>query len=479
MNPKLQARFIIIRIIIDILLLPFVITLAYFLKFKIGLLFFNFFNIQILTIYQEAQIEPYLKSSGYVILIWITSFYYSGVYKFYKSILAEVDEILAIIKGTMIALVLIMALSYVVPIIPDSRFVLFYMGIIGIILFSIIHYFIYHLQLYFYKKNRRKVVIVGNTHYLQDVIESIVTNPNLGLVYIGSYYTNSSQSIHYTIKDQFKRLGDINALMNQIAAANIDVIFISDKMNDQIKERLIHACNQYSIEFNIIAEKYHNDSNAISGNEFAGISYVSFQQIKKWGFKRHIKHILDKVIAFIALIVLIPLFLMISIWIKWVSVNGPIVYQQKRVGQAGKVFSFYKFRTMKVNAEKETGPVFVNHLNENRYIKGGYFLRKYSLDELPQFFNVLKGDMSLVGPRPERPVFVNQYTQEISGYNIRHNVKGGLTGWAQINGRSELTRNILHKTKYDLHYIKNWNLILDIKIILKTIISVVKGENAY
>ncbi len=130
------------------------------------------------------------------------------------------------------------------------------------------------------------------------------------------------------------------------------------------------------------------------------------------------------------------------------------------------------------NAEN-FGPMMVNEAGDSRYIFGGRFLRKYSLDELPQFINVWLGDMSIVGPRPERPFFVEQFKEKYPFYGLRHKVKAGITGWAQINGRSTLTRRPDHKARYDLYYIKNWSFLLDIKIILRTFFVVLKGEEAY
>jgi lipopolysaccharide/colanic/teichoic acid biosynthesis glycosyltransferase len=149
------------------------------------------------------------------------------------------------------------------------------------------------------------------------------------------------------------------------------------------------------------------------------------------------------------------------------------------VGKDGKPFHMIKFRTMIPNAEKATGPVLVNEKGEDRYIKIGEFLRKSSLDELPQLYNVLIGDMSLVGPRPERQHFVDIYTKELPLYSLRHHVKGGITGLAQVNGRSVLTRRTDHKLKYDLYYIRNWSIMLDIKILFQTISVVLRAEEAY
>jgi exopolysaccharide biosynthesis polyprenyl glycosylphosphotransferase len=184
----------------------------------------------------------------------------------------------------------------------------------------------------------------------------------------------------------------------------------------------------------------------------------------------------DIVFSSMLLILFSPIVLLISLLIKLNS-KGSIFYSQDRVGLDGNSFNVYKFRTMKTDAEKHTGPVWASQ-DDPRVTKVGKFLRRTSLDEIPQFINVLRGDMSVVGPRPERPHFVNQFKDVVPKYLDRHLLKTGITGWAQVNGlRGQAP--IEERTKYDLYYIENWSLAFDIKIILKTIYSVMFGKDAY
>ena len=168
--------------------------------------------------------------------------------------------------------------------------------------------------------------------------------------------------------------------------------------------------------------------------------------------------------------------LCIALCIRLTS-KGPVLYKQERVGWGGKPLQMYKFRTMPVNAEQVSGPVW-NKPEDRRATPFGAFLRKTSLDELPQLFNVIKGEMSLVGPRPERPVFVEKFKHEVPGYMQKHRVKAGITGWAQINGwrgDTDLTKRIEH----DLYYIRNWSLLFDLKILCLTLIRGFVNKNAY
>ena len=187
-----------------------------------------------------------------------------------------------------------------------------------------------------------------------------------------------------------------------------------------------------------------------------------------------IKRIIDVILAFIGLIVASPIMAIISIAIKLES-RGPVFYCQERVGKNGRVYTMYKLRSMYENAE-ENGAQWAEE-DDPRVTKVGKFIRRTRLDELPQLFNVLKGDMSLVGPRPERPIFTYQFNEQIPGFINRLQVKPGLTGWAQVNGGYKLTP--AEKLEYDLYYIKNRTIWLDIKIMLKTIMVVLTGKGAW
>ena len=178
------------------------------------------------------------------------------------------------------------------------------------------------------------------------------------------------------------------------------------------------------------------------------------------------KRVFDIFFSFTALILFCPIYLVLAILVK-LSSSGPIIYRQERLGRSGKRFIILKFRTMPVDAEDSSGPVFAD-AGDKRATSFGSFLRRTSLDELPQFFNVLRGEMSVVGPRPERPFFVSQFKREIPAYMHRHQMRPGLTGWAQINGWRGKTC-IKMRTLHDLHYVENWSILFDLWIILSTI----------
>jgi len=189
-----------------------------------------------------------------------------------------------------------------------------------------------------------------------------------------------------------------------------------------------------------------------------------------------LKRAFDLVFSLAALVVVAPLMAVIAVLVK-VTSPGPVLFEQERVGLNGKIFPIYKFRTMRLNATEESNTRWTTQ-NDPRRTRLGTFLRATSLDELPQFFNVLKGDMSVVGPRPERPYFVQKFLRDIALYNSRHYLKVGITGWAQVNGWRGDT-SIFKRLEYDLYYLRNWSLSFDLQIILLTLIRGLSNRNAY
>jgi exopolysaccharide biosynthesis polyprenyl glycosylphosphotransferase len=210
--------------------------------------------------------------------------------------------------------------------------------------------------------------------------------------------------------------------------------------------------------------------------ELEGIPFIRIKTTPMSTWNQILKRSFDLIVASIVLILVCPVFLLLAVLIKLTS-PGPVFYLQERIGLDGRSFRVMKFRSMKVDAEKTTGPVWAQRADP-RTTGLGKFLRRFSLDELPQLINVIKGEMSLVGPRPERPHFVEQFKKEVPKYLDRHRVKTGMTGWAQVNGLRGADGSIEERTKFDVYYVENWSLVFDLKIILKTIRAVLFGEEA-
>lgn len=238
--------------------------------------------------------------------------------------------------------------------------------------------------------------------------------------------------------------------------------------------RLICECEKEMVVFRWIADIFALIASRMSVSTLGGVSLLSFTDtpLLEWE-NRVLKRAMDIVLSFFGSVALSPLFLVLVIWIKTDS-KGPVLYGQQRIGENGKHFMLLKFRTMKPGAESESGPVWTQE-NDPRRTRIGAFLRRTNIDELPQLWNVFKGDMSLVGPRPERPFFVSQFREDIPRYMARHSIRSGMTGWAQINGLRGNT-SIEERTKFDLYYIENWSIWFDMRILFMTFLN---NRNAY
>jgi putative colanic acid biosynthesis UDP-glucose lipid carrier transferase len=286
--------------------------------------------------------------------------------------------------------------------------------------------------------------------------------------------------------DDFKKaddvLGTTEDALDIIDAAEsrgeqIDYVYIAlpltaaeriGELLSALSSRLAHVC--------LVPDLYQFDILNGRVTDVDGLPVIHVIDEAPLDFRRGIKRTVD--IAFSAgfLLLASPVLILIAVAVK-LSSPGPILYRQERMGLNGLRFDMLKFRSMPVNAEASSGAVWAKP-GEQRATRVGAFLRKTSLDELPQFINVLKGDMSVVGPRPERPVFIESFRERVPRYMLRHKMKAGITGWAQVNGWRGDT-SIERRIEHDIYYIRNWSLRLDLKIMLMTLRSGFVNENAY
>lgn len=479
---KYKTLFSLIRLLSDATLIPVIYIAAYILKFKMGWLFQHLFSLEFGQIYDHAQIEPYLSVMGIITFLWLLAFAFTGLYRQFTGVMPEINELIRVAAGVTVATIEIMALSFLIDFFPGSRSVVLYSWLIGIVVIGAARLVIHRFELKIRKRGigLKPTLIIGADSFGQDVAEKLILFPSMGLKYCGTLCDEEPEQLHYHLRSHFKRVGHPQDYKEIFDRHEAEVVFLTDKkLKQRLTEDLILYCEDHRIELKILSDYANIMSGVVSIDDVDGLPFISYRiwRPSKIGF--FLKRLFDIVAATAAVLILSPLLILIALSIKLTSADGPIFYVQERVGYRNKLFGMLKFRTMIPNAEQSTGPVMVDEKNEQRYTPIGKYLRKWSLDELPQLFNVIKGDMSIVGPRPERPFFVSQYEKTIPYFNLRHEVRGGITGWAQINGRSVLTRRPEHKVKYDLYYIRNWSMLLDIKILLKTLFVVIKGEEAY
>jgi Undecaprenyl-phosphate glucose phosphotransferase len=240
--------------------------------------------------------------------------------------------------------------------------------------------------------------------------------------------------------------------------------------------RVFDVLSQTLVEVRLIADLPELAGVSFTTSNLDGLPVVGLRESPHFGLNVVIKRAMDVAMSLIALVVLSPVLALIALVVK-VTSHGPVFYRQERCGLNGKSFQMLKFRSMRVDAEHQTGAVWARK-NDPRRTWLGTFLRATSLDELPQLFNVLKGDMSLVGPRPERPVFIKQFSRTIPNYMARHRVKAGITGWAQVHGWRGNT-SLRKRVQYDLYYITHWTPWLDLRILGMTVVKGLMNRNAY
>jgi exopolysaccharide biosynthesis polyprenyl glycosylphosphotransferase len=266
-------------------------------------------------------------------------------------------------------------------------------------------------------------------------------------------------------------LGGPERLAEVAAREGLDRVVVAlPAENEQLVERVAQTCRELDIDFDLVPDLGFPFRGGIQVEEIAGLPVVRGRPLPLVGWNGVMKRTVDIIVSGALLILLAPALLLLALAVK-VDSRGPVFYGQERMGRDRRVFRMVKFRSMRVDAETASGPVWAKDADPRR-TKVGSFLRTWSLDELPQLWNVLKGDMSLVGPRPERPYFVDQFLEKVPDYYGRHRVKSGVTGWAQVNG---LRGNVPveDRTKYDLYYMENWSLWLDVRILLMTVKAVI------
>jgi Undecaprenyl-phosphate glucose phosphotransferase len=272
-------------------------------------------------------------------------------------------------------------------------------------------------------------------------------------------------------------LGAYADLRGVLDAHHVDHVILCLPLEDYARlPGLLDAIGDEPVTIHVVPDLSRFTSLRGGVEEFEGVPFIHLRESPLYGWNRVIKRAFDVVFALAVLVLLSPLLLAVAVAVK-LSSPGPPLYRQERMGLDGRRFHIMKFRTMRTNAEEDTGPMWAS-ADDPRRTPVGRFLRRFSIDELPQFWNALRGEMSVVGPRPERPIFVERFRQWVPGYMLRHKVKAGITGWAQVHGLRGNT-SLDERIQYDLEYIEQWSFWLDLRIIARTVGGVLFDRNAH
>jgi exopolysaccharide biosynthesis polyprenyl glycosylphosphotransferase len=334
----------------------------------------------------------------------------------------------------------------------------------------------------------KPVLIMGAGVVGAQVARRLEAHPEYGLAPIG-FLDEDPRSIAEVGGRDLPVLGTVEDIDETVARTGVrNLIVAFSSVADERVSRLIQRCQELGIEVSVVPRMFDTINNRVGYDTVGGLPLMSFTMVDPRGFQFTIKHALDRVLALIFLVLLSPIIILSALAVR-LSSPGPVLFRQRRVGRDGKAFDLYKFRSMRLQGghvdpnEADAGPL--EHLlggdvapggveGDDRRTTIGRFLRRTSFDELPQLFNVLKGEMSLIGPRPERPEFVELFNQDIVRYDDRHRVKSGITGWAQVHGLRGQT-SLAERVEWDNYYIANWSLGLDLKILALTFIALLRS----
>ena len=421
------------------------------------------------------RFSKYAALSPLIIALWMVVFTSFNVYQA-RRMLRRTHEAYLLLKAHTVALLLFISITYFFSEYYYSRVVIAYfaaIGGLGIILFRLIlRNTLREVRRRGY--NLRHVIGIGEGVALETLIHRLDRFPELGLRMTGIITKNNSSSERIAGKPVLGHFAQTREIIHRYKP---DQILISLPRNQYSElDAILGLLKDETIDLKLIPDVHEYVTLGCEIEDFDGLPIVYLNDSPLHGWGAVAKRLTDIILSAIALIILSPLLILISLAIKIFS-PGPIFYSQERMGLDGRTFRILKFRSMRIDAETASGAVWAIE-NDDRRTRLGTFIRSTSLDELPQFWNVLLGDMSLVGPRPERPVFVQKFRNDIPHYMLRHKVKAGITGWAQVNGwrgNTSLDRRI----ECDLYYIRNWSYLFDIKILILTIWKGFINRNAY
>jgi exopolysaccharide biosynthesis polyprenyl glycosylphosphotransferase len=420
----------------------------------------------------------YIAAAPVLGLVVVAVFLFMDVYRVRRGE-QFVDEIFAVLKAMAVTIVVVFALIglYKDGQFTYSRLTFLYWSVVATVVLILARYVLRRWRTRQWEQGRGvdRVVVVGSGAAADLVLQRIRMFPDYGYKVVGVVTDKAGETKPANGSDV---LGPTNELGRIIGEQQVNLVFVAepDLSQDQILA-LVDSCRDCGADFRIVPSMLEIMTSRVTADQLDGIPLLQFRHgLDVDAAKATSKRILDAAVSGLGMIVISPLLLLIAILVKGTSA-GPVLLHQERSGLDERPMMMHKFRTMTANAEIKTGPVWASS-DDPRRTAVGRFLRRFSLDELPQLWNVLVGEMSLVGPRPERPQFVDEFKDRVHRYADRHVVRPGLTGWAQVNDLRGQT-SVEERLIYDLYYIENWSLAFDLKIILITLFRIFTSKNAY
>jgi exopolysaccharide biosynthesis polyprenyl glycosylphosphotransferase len=449
----------------------------------INLSFVIFFNLRIRTGWFEILILPeFVLPMLALYFYWLLIFTFVGMYRSWFAA-SRFDELTTLFKSTFVGIFILFILifldDYFHNVDSRSRILIFIYWGLFILLIGSGRLLVRGIQRRLIIKGvgRRNVIIVGFNEKAHEVHDQLLEHRALGLDAVAYVSVDSnSQNKNYKEVEVLGTIKDLNKLIDTFNAK--EVIIALDKDNHDLLVEVISECEPKNVGLKIVPDLYEILSGQARTSQIYGVPLIDImpQLMPEW--EKKLKRIMDVLVSLLILIISSPVLLLTALAIK-IETPGPVFFKQERCGIDGLVFKMIKFRSMRKDAEKHSGPVW-SKKNDPRITKIGRFIRGVRIDEIPQMWNVLKGEMSLVGPRPERPYFVEMLSKEIPYYKRRLKVRPGITGWAQVKHKyDETIDDVKIKLRYDLFYIENMSLRMDFKILFRTIFVVLFAKGHY
>lgn len=476
-----------IGIVLDGVVLICAMLLSWWLRFRSGLIY--------------AADADYLQVKYYIVPALVMIPIYMIIYavvKLYapKRIRPFHREVAGIVQANIIGMLIFTMILFIFEKSDYSRKLLFVFAVVNTVLMIIERLAIRILISTLRNKgyNKKHILVIGYNSLAEEFLKRVIENKYLGYNVITVLdekekarnascnqrliYQAGGRALTINKEQEPVWVGDLEDIEKYLEKFEVDEIFIALTITQyENLGKILEISEKQGIRVNIIPAYYKyvpskSYIEELDGMQLINLRYVPLDHLGN----RMVKRGFDIVVSLMAIIITLPIMVVTALLIK-VSSKGPVIYKQERVGLNKKSFMMYKFRSMKVQVEEEEKVQWTTQ-DDPRKTKIGTFIRKTSIDELPQFFNVLRGDMSIIGPRPERPYFVEQFKEEVPKYMIKHHVRPGITGWAQVNGWRGDT-SIAKRIECDIYYIENWNIWLDMKIVLLTISNGFINKNAY
>ena len=464
-NQKVFNR---LHLIMDILIVIISYAMAWFLHFQV----FNDFGPDMGIL----PAEYYMRALIVIVPAYILLYYYCNVYKPQRTSGYGL-EIYSIFCANTIGLVAFVALLYIIKLNDYSRKMFFIFYVLNIGLTSLSRLIVRKTLRTLRAKGRnlKHILLAGYSRAGEEYINRILGNPEWGYVVCGILDDFVPAG---TLYRGVKVLGRIDNLHEILPENELDEIAITLSLKDYDRlEEIVSICEKFGVHTKFIPDYNSMIPSKPYTEDLMGLPVINIRYVPLSNTLNSMaKRLVDIAGSLVGIVITSPIMLIAAIAIK-ISSPGPVIFKQERVGLHSKSFYMYKFRSMEQQKPSEEQKAWTVK-NDPRVTGIGRILRKTSIDELPQLFNILRGDMSLVGPRPERPHFVEKFKEEIPRYMVKHQVRPGLTGWAQVNGYRGDT-SIRRRIEYDLYYIENWSMLFDIKIIFLTFFTGFINKNAY